>query len=571
MREYKINNIAIDDNGIDLSLDTESKGIVYGASVAINSFLKALITNTTIDTITLNCIKNLYKEKSLNRMIKHINNKYDNTPNISIIDQTKFISEKQKMTVDVIHNSSPDYATSIFNREFYTTNRPPVTYTLHCASTPDMMNDYFLRLLHMPVEEYDSLICTSTSLKKVLSDKMNKMVENFNSLYNSKIEFKGRFDVIPLGIDTEFFGKLDKQAMRAKYNIPIDSFVILWFGRFSSFDKANLFPLLRVIKKLTENNPSKKLHLVMAGRDSLQTPNLPYIKQFILKNNIQDNVTIIDEHKLKDRAEIYSLADVFTSPIDNVQETYGLTPIEAMSCGIPQIVSDFDGYKDTVLHDVTGFRVPTYWCECTHDISENLYAGLSELGPDIFYSHLSMSQSIAVDNELYEHFFQILIDNPEKLKEMSENSFKIAREQYSWKKIIPLYEELWLKLIEIKANNNKENEAKKLSLFSHNYHETFKCYPTRFIDFNELITLTEYGIEFIKNKEYFPEHCKNESLVIDFKYIEELLQFIYLSNKDNMFFTFSHIKEMYKPINENVFYRSLMYLIKHGYLKLFKI
>jgi glycosyltransferase involved in cell wall biosynthesis len=45
-------------------------------------------------------------------------------------------------------------------------------------------------------------------------------------------------------------------------------------------------------------------------------------------------------------------------PIDNVQETFGLAPVEAMAAGLPLIVSDWDGMKDTVTPDV-GFRIPT--------------------------------------------------------------------------------------------------------------------------------------------------------------------------------------------------------------------
>mgnify|MGYP001333871824 CR=1 FL=1 len=40
-------------------------------------------------------------------------------------------------------------------------------------------------------------------------------------------------------------------------------------------------------------------------------------------------------------------ADVFVSLSDNIQETFGLAPVEAMASGLPVVVSDWDGYKDT--------------------------------------------------------------------------------------------------------------------------------------------------------------------------------------------------------------------------------
>jgi hypothetical protein len=59
------------------------------------------------------------------------------------------------------------------------------------------------------------------------------------------------------------------------------------------------------------------------------------------------------------KAGIWSAADVFTLLIDNVQETFGLAPVEAMAAGLPVVVTDWDGFKDTVRDGIDGFRVPT--------------------------------------------------------------------------------------------------------------------------------------------------------------------------------------------------------------------
>ncbi len=42
---------------------------------------------------------------------------------------------------------------------------------------------------------------------------------------------------------------------------------------------------------------------------------------------------------------IWQAADIFTSLSDNIQETFGLTPIEAMAAGLPSVVTDWDGYQ----------------------------------------------------------------------------------------------------------------------------------------------------------------------------------------------------------------------------------
>ena len=51
--------------------------------------------------------------------------------------------------------------------------------------------------------------------------------------------------------------------------------------------------------------------------------------------------------------------DVFLSLPDNIQETFGLVVVEAMASGLPVLGSDWDGYRDLVVHGETGFLVPT--------------------------------------------------------------------------------------------------------------------------------------------------------------------------------------------------------------------
>ena len=52
----------------------------------------------------------------------------------------------------------------------------------------------------------------------------------------------------------------------------------------------------------------------------------------------------------------WAAADVFLSLVDNIQETFRLTPIEAMAAGLPVVVSDWDGYRYTVRDGETGFQ-----------------------------------------------------------------------------------------------------------------------------------------------------------------------------------------------------------------------
>lgn len=57
---------------------------------------------------------------------------------------------------------------------------------------------------------------------------------------------------------------------------------------------------------------------------------------------------------------IWAAADIFCSLSDNVQESFGLAIVEAMAAGLPVVASNWDGYRDTVEHGITGILVDSY-------------------------------------------------------------------------------------------------------------------------------------------------------------------------------------------------------------------
>lgn len=67
-------------------------------------------------------------------------------------------------------------------------------------------------------------------------------------------------------------------------------------------------------------------------------------KNFIEKNH-KNIICITNTKNVQELAEIYSAADVFVNP--SREETFGMTTIEALSCGTVPIV-----YKDTACEEI---------------------------------------------------------------------------------------------------------------------------------------------------------------------------------------------------------------------------
>lgn len=93
--------------------------------------------------------------------------------------------------------------------------------------------------------------------------------------------------------------------------------------------------------------------------------------------------SVVDSLAPERRYSIWHAADIFTSPADNIQETFGLTLVQAMACGLPVVASDWNGYRDIIADGETGYLIPTYMVKhATADSTSRLLFG--ELDYDHF-------------------------------------------------------------------------------------------------------------------------------------------------------------------------------------------
>lgn len=540
---------------LDKSTARYSASGVYGAFVAEKEFIKNLICYTTFDSLEFMNFKDLYHDMVVRRHARQSANTH-----IRSFDKMRLIQKDEMSNVDILHDTFGEFMKLIMLRDQFTVKKPPVTYIMHCTSIPEYTIDTYLMNCLFGFQNYDSLICTSDSMKRVVRYYVDSIQEKLNRLYNANACFKGRMDTIPLGVDTEKYHPMDRCECRWKLKIPQDAYVILYHGRINLYFKSDLFPLLTVIKHLRMKN-SKKIILILSGEDDKQVPAYPYIKKYIARLGLEDNVVILNLEN--DNEILYNTADVFTSPIDNVQETFGITVIEAMACGIPQVVPDWDGYRETLVHKETGFLIPTYWADCTADISSYPFADKEgEFGHKALYSHFLMSQSTAIDLQAYEHAFQTLIDNPQLARCMAEVSVKRVNERYRWERIIKAYDSLWNELL-FEQQRSVYCPSQANELFNNEYSKAFHSYPTRFIQETDMCKVTLDGEQFICSKEDFPLHFNRENIFPEYALSHDILCFLACESKVSVFDIIGHF--VGTNSKERIL-RSLMYLIKHGYL-----
>jgi hypothetical protein len=242
-------------------------------------------------------------------------------------------------------------------------------------------------------------------------------------------------------------------------------------------------------------NPERKLKLLLAGVSRGNEG--PLMTTFAAELGVRDRVMFLGVNA-EDRPLLYSAADILVSPVDSVQESFGLVPVEAMACGLPQVVSDWDGYRDTVLDGETGILVPTSWARCDEDAAD--WAEVMREADLI--DHFALGQSVAVDLGAFRLALQKLIDSPELRARMSSRSRAVAVERYAWPRVVAQYEALLGELSAIAARTNwmrtpPDHERPR-------FHLGFGHYATRNLDDSARVRATTAGVEVREGKKQLP-------------------------------------------------------------------
>ena len=347
--------------------------------------------------------------------------------------------------LDTLFIPDPAMANAAWQRN--TTCRPALCGLVHTLSG-ERVAQALLDLSLAPTNKSDALICPSRSIR----DAVQKMWETQASYLNKRLG--GDFacpiqtPVLPLGIDTEKFAALSapdkRQKQRAALNVQEDEILILFVGRLNFLTKAHPLPLLMAVQKAAKCT-NKKIRLVFYGYFFPQEEMERRFKNIVADyaNNFTCEIITNDDPRFP--SGLWAGADIFTSLVDNVQESFGLAPIEAMACGLPCVISDWDGYREGVRNGQDGFLIPTL----TPPAETGQESALRYLHNHHYGLYLAgASQSTSIDSDAAAKAFALLANDNNRRSEMGQTARKRARDVFDWKIVMPSYEALWQKLAE---------------------------------------------------------------------------------------------------------------------------
>ncbi|PUE08480.1 hypothetical protein B9Z51_05795 [Limnohabitans sp. T6-5] len=346
----------------------------------------------------------------------------------------------QWAALDVLHMPAPLANLQMSQRSAWRLDHlvfSGVTHTISSAHVMQQLADY----VRTPTRPSDALICTSQSVRTAVERiwRVEKAVlQRRFGKFERQPELPG-LPIIPLGVHSQdfAFSPTDRLAARTTLGLSPEELVVLFVGRLSFHAKANPVALYRAVAEVAVRT-GQRIRILECGWFANDATEKAF-HEVALHHNVK--VQRLDGRNPQALKRSLAAADVFCSLSDNIQETFGLTPIEAMAAGLPCILSDWDGYRETLQHGQHGFLIPTQMPGPSGlDRIEQRFSS-DQLNYDHYIGH--MQAVTAVDIEQTVQALQTLATRPDLRQQMGAAGQAHVRQHYDWAGVVAQYDALW--------------------------------------------------------------------------------------------------------------------------------
>lgn len=389
------------------------------------------------------------------------------------------LQSEAPMHAGALHVPDPGLARWALLRSGRPANAFSLTGVIHTLCSSSVF-DSLERLLTAPLQPWDALVCTSSAGREVVQASLDHHRHALERRFGVALPCPvgPKLPLIPLAVEDPLSSspqsrQLRRQAARARLSLPDEAFVVLFLGRLSFHSKAHPLPLYRALARLMAERPRAQVHLLECGHLYNTVVAEAYVD--LLKDFPQLKLTRIGGLQPASEGEkqlALEAASVFVSPADNLQETFGLSVIEAMAAGLPTVVSDWDGYKDLVDHGVTGLRIPIHAVQSSTDqldpLDRTYRLGL------IDYDTMVGVRSLAavLDEDAMVQALRLLVDQPDRREAMGVAARQRWQSHYCWSVVARQYRNLWQELASLRRDAGQlqaepSSTAPMAHLFAH--------------------------------------------------------------------------------------------------------
>lgn len=356
----------------------------------------------------------------------------------------------QKMApVGTVYYSGPNYAPETWRRAHHGATAWSICGLTHTMSTKAVIQGVF-DLRAAPSQEWDAVICTSRSVQAAMRMQLDLVDDFLRQRFGRTLPPRYQTPVLPLGIDCDEFQPevAPGLALRARLGIAEGDVAALIVARLTPHEKFDPLPVYIALAQAQKAlRKGQKLHLILYGRYSDD-----YSKK-IFEQGAAGLMPDVGFHVLPHegpaaRLAALSASDMFLFPIDNLQESFGIAPVEAMAAGLPVIASDWDGIKDTVDGE-GGIRIPTLGARPEHGV---LTAQRHFGGTDNYIQYLSQNSAITrIDVAAMAQAIAALATDPARRARMGQAARIRAQTLFDWSVVIPQMQDLFAELSAIRG------------------------------------------------------------------------------------------------------------------------
>ena len=214
----------------------------------------------------------------------------------------------------------------------------------------------FARFFHKPIvlaltgkaEIFD---CNKNWRNKIFS-KCSSYIATTKEIQRGFMELGGisseKITVLAHGIDTQKYPQSSphlRRELKYKHSINPNDKILLFCARVVI--NKGIDTVMKFWPIIHEKNPAAKLFVVGGGRTEI----LEELKE--LSKNLDNSIIVTGE--MDKPQEYYQMADVYVFP--SRHEGLPTSLIEAMSSGLPAVVSDIGGCEDLIFDNETGYRL----------------------------------------------------------------------------------------------------------------------------------------------------------------------------------------------------------------------
>ncbi|WP_058534555.1 glycosyltransferase family 4 protein [Legionella saoudiensis] len=459
----------------------------------------------------------------------------------------------------------------IWSRAFMSPDSFSICGLVHALAGMDTAEEV-AQLVQAPLQEWDAIICTSNAAKRVMENLFAQWHDYLRARYKEPIKTSLQLPILPLGIHPEAVSapelhEVHRNNFRRRYDIAEQDYVVLFMGRLFFYEKAHPIPMYLALEALAQRIGSQsRVHFVQAGWFDKEEHKIHYQEAARLFSPSVKVHFINDLDTEAKKKAIWPGADVFMSLSDNIQESFGITPLEAMANKLPVVVSDWDGYRDTVRHRVDGFLIPTVLppSGCGADLS------LGYLSKGInWWTYAGLTaQMAAVDIGACVNALWQLYLNPELRQQMGAAGYRRIQEDFHWNKVLPRYDALWDELSARRhaATNNDKTAIAAPPMLADPFH-TFSGHASAVLKPNYYFKPGETSIAQLDILLSNPLGGIGAQQIVPVAYLQQIVTAVQhktMSTQDVVDF----IAALDRTISSGIVVRSLTYLLKYDFIRI---